>query len=86
MALEHFTAIIAHELLANPRHLAGAEKETADLRRWHAVEEIERQGRRVRHLASRNPQLAGCQALEGQGEGDALRHSQFSCRPNGRFS
>src|SRR6476646_5919585 len=44
MALEHFTAIIAHELLANPRHLAGAERETADLWRWHALEEIEHKG------------------------------------------
>jgi predicted metal-dependent hydrolase len=44
MALEHFTAILAHELLADPRHLAGAEKETADLWRWHACEEIEHKG------------------------------------------
>ncbi len=44
MALEHFTAILAHQLLANPRHLAGAEQETADLWRWHAVEEIEHKG------------------------------------------
>jgi predicted metal-dependent hydrolase len=44
MALEHFTAILAHELLANPRHLEGAETETADLWRWHAVEEIEHKG------------------------------------------
>ena len=44
MALEHFTAILAHELLANPRHLAGAEQATADLWRWHAVEEIEHKG------------------------------------------
>jgi uncharacterized protein len=44
MALEHFTAILAHELLANPRHLEGAEPETADLWRWHAVEEIEHKG------------------------------------------
>ena len=44
MALEHFTAILAHELLADPRHLAGADKETADLWRWHAVEEIEHKG------------------------------------------
>jgi predicted metal-dependent hydrolase len=44
MALEHFTAILAHELLADPRHLAGAEQETADLWRWHAVEEIEHKG------------------------------------------
>jgi len=44
MALEHFTAILAHQLLAEPRHLAGAEKEAADLWRWHAVEEIEHKG------------------------------------------
>ena len=44
MALEHFTAILAHELLADPRHLAGAEQEAADLWRWHAVEEIEHKG------------------------------------------
>ncbi|MGE5563471.1 MAG: metal-dependent hydrolase [Bacillota bacterium] len=44
MALEHFTAILAHELLADPRHLEGAEKEAADLWRWHAVEEIEHKG------------------------------------------
>jgi predicted metal-dependent hydrolase len=44
MALEHFTAILAHQLLANPRHLAGADIETANLWRWHAVEEIEHKG------------------------------------------
>lgn len=44
MALEHFTAMFAHELLANPKHLAGAEQATADLWRWHAVEEIEHKG------------------------------------------
>lgn len=44
MALEHFTAILAHELLADPRHLEGAEQETADLWRWHAVEEVEHKG------------------------------------------
>jgi len=44
MALEHFTAILAHQLLANPRHLEGAEPETADLWRWHAIEEIEHKG------------------------------------------
>jgi hypothetical protein len=44
MALEHFTAILAHALLANPRHLAGVDKEVADLWRWHAVEEIEHKG------------------------------------------
>src|SRR6476661_7579554 len=44
MALEHFTAILAHELLADPRHLAGADRDAADLWRWHAVEEIEHKG------------------------------------------
>ena len=44
MALEHFTAILAHQLLANPSHLSAAEQETADLWRWHAVEEIEHKG------------------------------------------
>jgi predicted metal-dependent hydrolase len=44
MALEHFTAILAHQLLAEPRHLAGAEQEAANLWRWHAVEEIEHKG------------------------------------------
>lgn len=44
MALEHFTAILAHQLLADPRHLEGADPETADLWRWHACEEIEHKG------------------------------------------
>ena len=44
MALEHFTAILAHELLADPRHLAGADPATAELWRWHASEEIEHKG------------------------------------------
>lgn len=44
MALEHFTAILAHELLADPRHLAGADPESAALWRWHAAEEIEHKG------------------------------------------
>ena len=43
-ALEHFTAILAHQLLADPSHLAGAENETAELWRWHACEEIEHKG------------------------------------------
>jgi predicted metal-dependent hydrolase len=44
MALEHFTAILAHQLLADPRHLNGADRDAADLWRWHAVEEIEHKG------------------------------------------
>ena len=44
MALEHFTAILAHQLLAYPKHLEGGDAETADLWRWHACEEIEHKG------------------------------------------
>lgn len=44
MCLEHFTAILAHELLRDPRHLAGADAESAAMWRWHAVEEIEHKG------------------------------------------
>ena len=44
MALEHFTAMLAHALLADPRHLAGADPESAALWRWHAIEEIEHKG------------------------------------------
>ena len=44
MALEHFTAILAHELLKDPRHLEGADSEAANLWRWHSVEEIEHKG------------------------------------------
>ena len=44
MALEHFTAIFAHELLNDPRHLGPAEPEAAAMWRWHAIEEIEHKG------------------------------------------
>ena len=44
MALEHFTAMLAHELIANPRHLKGGEQQAAALWRWHAAEEIEHKG------------------------------------------
>jgi len=44
MALEHFTAILAHELLRDPRYLEGADREVAALWRWHAIEEIEHKG------------------------------------------
>ena len=44
MALEHFTAILAQQLLSDERHLAGADQATADLWRWHAVEEVEHKG------------------------------------------
>ena len=44
MALEHFTAILAHELLRDPRHLAEADPESRRLWQWHAIEEIEHKG------------------------------------------
>ena len=44
MALEHFTAIIASQLIGNPKHLHGGEPEFAALWRWHAMEEIEHKG------------------------------------------
>jgi predicted metal-dependent hydrolase len=44
MCLEHFTAIIAHHLLAGPRHLGRADPESQALWRWHAIEEIEHKG------------------------------------------
>lgn len=40
-ALEHFTATLAHDLLSDPAHLAGAAKEPSRLWKWHAIEEIE---------------------------------------------
>lgn len=44
IALEHFTAMFAHEFLAHPEHFIGAEVEQAELWRWHAVEELEHKG------------------------------------------
>ena len=44
MCLEHFTAILAHQLLKDPRHLGRADAESAALWRWHAIEEIEHKG------------------------------------------
>lgn len=44
MCLEHFTAILAHQLLGDPRHLRGAGPEDAALWRWHSIEEIEHKG------------------------------------------
>jgi predicted metal-dependent hydrolase len=43
-AFEHFTSVVAHQILANPRHLAGADPEIAAMWRWHAVDEIEHKG------------------------------------------
>jgi hypothetical protein len=40
-ALEHLTAILAHQLLSDERVMAGAHPAMAALWRWHAAEEIE---------------------------------------------
>ncbi|WP_033075142.1 metal-dependent hydrolase [Sphingopyxis sp. MWB1] len=40
-ALEHFTATLAHDALANPEHLAGASEEARRMWQWHAIEEVE---------------------------------------------
>jgi len=44
LALEHFAAAISDQLLRHPDYLAGADKDAADLWRWHATEEIEHKG------------------------------------------
>ena len=41
IALEHFTALLAHQLLAAPHHMAKAPASVRQLWRWHALEEIE---------------------------------------------
>lgn len=44
MCIEHFTAIVAAEVLKNPAHLDGANDELRELWLWHAVEEVEHKG------------------------------------------
>jgi uncharacterized protein len=44
MALEHYTAMMAHQMLHDPKAFAGADPELADMWRWHAIEEIEHKG------------------------------------------
>jgi predicted metal-dependent hydrolase len=44
MALEHYTAMMAAEFLANPAHFKDADPEVRDMWRWHSAEEIEHKG------------------------------------------
>ncbi len=44
MALEHYTAMMAAEFLANPAHFDDADPEVRAMWEWHAVEEIEHKG------------------------------------------
>ena len=44
MALEHYTAMMAHEFLTNPDHFGAADAEVRRMWEWHSVEEIEHKG------------------------------------------
>jgi len=44
MALEHYTANLASQILKDPKYLAGVDAEQADMWRWHAIEELEHKG------------------------------------------
>ena len=41
VALEHFTAIFAHQMLSNPKLFDGASEEARRMWLWHAIEEVE---------------------------------------------
>jgi predicted metal-dependent hydrolase len=41
ICLEHFTAMLAHQILLHGNNLAGADERMASIWRWHAVEETE---------------------------------------------
>ena len=44
MALEHYTAMMAHQMLRDPKAFAGADPELSNMWKWHAIEEIEHKG------------------------------------------
>ena len=44
MCIEHFTAIVAAEILRDKKHLDGTDGELRELWLWHAVEEVEHKG------------------------------------------
>jgi uncharacterized protein len=44
MALEHYTAIMAKQMLTDPGAFAGADPAQRELWQWHAIEEIEHKG------------------------------------------
>ena len=44
MALEHYTAMMAAEFLANPAHFKDADPQVRAMWRWHSAEEIEHKG------------------------------------------
>ncbi|QHL90404.1 metal-dependent hydrolase [Sphingomonas changnyeongensis] len=44
MALEHYTAMMAQMMLKDADYWRGVDRETADMWKWHAIEEIEHKG------------------------------------------
>ncbi len=44
IALEHYTATLAHDFLARPEQFDGADVDQVNLWKWHAIEEIEHKG------------------------------------------
>ncbi|MEH6701577.1 metal-dependent hydrolase [Parasphingorhabdus sp.] len=44
MCIEHITAILAAEIISNPRHLEHADEEQRKLWLWHSSEEVEHKG------------------------------------------
>lgn len=44
MALEHYTAMLAHQMLANPKYFQGIDPDLKAMWDWHAIEEIEHKG------------------------------------------
>src|SRR5512142_234213 len=44
MALEHFTAILAHQVLSHSESFADVDPDTAALWLWHSAEEIDHKG------------------------------------------
>ena len=44
MCIEHITAIVAAEMIANPAHLQHADEKQRKLWLWHSSEEVEHKG------------------------------------------
>jgi predicted metal-dependent hydrolase len=44
MALEHYTAMLAHQMLADPKYFQGIDPDLKAMWDWHAIEEIEHKG------------------------------------------
>ena len=59
VALEHFTAIMAHALLADPQPMPGAPRDVVRLWQWHAIEEIEHKGVAYDTYLAATRQLSG---------------------------